>query len=140
MLKGIRLFERNAGGVLAMYGNVYRSGDSIYGSYMSIPDELIELPKEPGYYTVDGDKINVEDWVDPVDWIPENLLPEFKYLAMDEDCRWYIHISQPNQDEDEWVEGGYTECLSDIIETNFDPLGWKNSLHVRGEDGMWRRV
>ena len=139
-LKGVRALCRSYNGIFALTGEVRKANDIIYGDLHSLPEELIDLPPEHGYYTIDGEKIDLESWVDPVDWLPKGLVDEWKYAAMDRSERWFLYPELPVIDEGPQVfKGPDNYDLSGLFKTYSDPLGWRESLHVRDEDGNWKR-
>ena len=142
-LKGVRALRRTYNGIFAVTGDAYRSGPNIYGDLHSLPEELVDLPKEEGYYTVDGELIDLESWVDPVDWLPKGMLDEWKYVAMDGSEAWYFYSVMPMIEEKTQMfsvpEAETPFSVDQLFKTYPDPLGWRQSLHVRDEDGNWKR-
>lgn len=142
-LKGVRALRRTDNGIFALTGDVYRLGPNIYGDIHNLPEELVDLPKEEGYYTVEGELIDLESWVDPVDWLPKGMLDEWKYAAMDRSGAWYFYKVMPMVEEKPQVfsvpEAETHFFVYELFKTYPDPLGWRQSLHVRDEDGNWKR-
>ena len=141
-LKGVRALRRTDNGIFALTGEVRKASGIIYGDLHSLPGELVDLPKEEGYYTIDGEMIDLESWVDPVDWLPTGLIDEWKYTAMDWSGRWFLYPELPIVDEGtQLFKGSDNYDLSGLFKTSPDPLGWRQSLHVRDEDedGNWKR-
>ena len=140
-LKGVRAITRTHNGIFLLTGNVYRRETIIhYDDLHNLPEELVDLPPEHGYYTVEGEMIDLESWVDPVDWLPKGLVDEWKYVAMDRAGRWFLYPELPTVNEDpQMFKGSDNYDLSGLFKTYPDPLGWRQSLHVRDEDGNWKR-
>lgn len=142
-LKGVRVLCRSYNGIFAMTGEIRKTHDDIYGDLHSLPVELVDLPLENGYYTVEGEKIDLDNWVDPVDWLPKGLLDEWKYAAMDWSGAWYFYRVPPMIEEKPQMfsvpETETNFSVDQLFKTYPDPLGWKQSLHVRDEDGNWKR-
>ena len=142
-LKGVRALCRTYNGIFAMSGEVRKANDIIYGDLHNLPEELVDLPKEHGYYTIDGEMIDIDSWVDPVDWLPIGLVDDWKYVAMDRSEVWYLFRDLPAVDEGSQmfkeVPGGNIFDLTLMFKTSPDPFGWRQSLHVRDEDGNWKR-
>ena len=140
-LKGVRALCRSYNGVFALSGEARKVNDAIYGDLHNLPEELVDLPLEHGYYTIDGEMIDLDSWVDPVDWLPIGLVGDWKYVAMDRSGRWYLYPELPVIDEGPQMFKGSDNYydLSGLFKTYPDPLGWRQSLHVRDEDGNWKR-
>ena len=142
-LKGVRVLCRSHNGVFALTGEVKKVNDVIYGDLHSLPEELVDLPPECGYYTVDGEMIALESWVDPVDWLPKGMLDEWKYVAMDRSGAWYFYNILPMVEEKTQMfsvpETETPFSVDQLFKTYPDPLGWRQSLHARDEDGNWKR-
>ena len=142
-LKGVRALRRTYNEIFAMTGEVKKVNDIIYGDIHNLPEELVDLPKEEGYYTVEGEMIDLESWVDPVDWLPKGMLDEWKYAAMDRSGAWYFYNILPMVEEKTQsfsvpeIENHFS--ADTLFKTYPDPLGWRQSLHVRDEDGNWKR-
>ena len=142
-LKGVRLLSRTYNGIFALTGEIRKVYDMIYGDLHSLPEELVDLSPEYGYYTVEGAKIDLDTWVDPVDWLPKGMLDKWKYAAMDRSGFWYLHKELPTVDD--WsqtfseAENGDLFGIAKLFEVYPDPLGWRQSLHARDEDGNWKR-
>ena len=143
-LKGVRAITRTHNGIFLLTGNVYRRETIIhYDDLHNIPDNLIDLPPEYGYYTVEGEMIDLESWVDPIDWLPKGMLDEWKYVAMDRSEAWYFYRVLPMVEEKTQMfsvpETETPFSVDQLFKTYPDPLGWRQSLHVRDEDGNWKR-
>lgn len=117
-LKGVRALRRTDNGIFALSGKIRKANDIIYGDLHSLPEELVDLPKEEGYYTIEGELIDLESWVDPVDWLPKGMLDEWKYAAMDGSGEWYFYNTLPMVEEKTQVFSvpeaeptlGFTSC------------------------------
>jgi hypothetical protein len=142
-LKGVRALRRTYNGIFALTGEVKKVREIIYGDIHNLPEELVDLPKEEGYYTIEGELIDHESWVDPVDWLPKGMLDEWKYVAMDGSGAWYVYSILPMAEEKtQMFSVPETEThfsVDQMFKTYPDPLGWRQSLHVRDEDGNWKR-
>ena len=139
-LKGVRALCRSYNGIFALSGKVRKVNDVIYGDLHNLPEELVDLPLEHGYYTTDGEMIDLDSWVDPVDWLPKGLVGDWKYVAMDRSGRWFLYPELPTVDEGpQMFKCSDHYDLSGLFKTYPDPLGWRESLHVRDEDGNWKR-
>ena len=142
-LKGVRALRRTDNGIFAVTGEVRKVNGIIYGDIHNLPEELVDLPPEHGYYTVEGELIDLESWVDPVDWLPKGMLDEWKYAAMDRSGAWYVYNTLPMVEEKtQMFSVPETEThfsVDQLFKTYPDPLGWRQSLHVRDEDGNWKR-
>lgn len=142
-LKGVRALRRTDNGIFALTGEVKKVRGTIYGEIHNLPEELVDLPKEEGYYTVDGELIDLESWVDPVDWLPKGMLDEWKYAAMDRSEAWYFYRVLPMVDEGAQMfslpEAETHFSVDQLFKTYPDPIGWRQSLHARDEDGNWKR-
>lgn len=142
-LKGVRALRRTYNGIFALTGEVKKVNDIICGDIHSLPEELVDLPKEEGYYTIEGELIDLESWVDPVDWLPKGMLDEWKYAAMDRSGAWYVYNILPMVEEKtQMFSVPETEThfsIDQLFKTYPDPIGWRQSLHERDEDGNWKR-
>ena len=142
-LKGVRALCRSYNGIFALSGKVRKVNDVIYGDLHNLPEELVDLPPEYGYYTIDGEMIDLDSWVDPVDWLPKGLVDEWKYVAMDRSEAWYFYRVLPSVEEKTQMFSIPGEeinfSVDQLFKTYPDPLGWRQSLHVRDEDGNWKR-
>ena len=142
-LKGVRALRRTDNGIFAMTGEVKKVRETIYGDIHNLPEELVDLPKEEGYYTVEGEMIDLESWVDPVDGLPKGMLDEWKYAAMDRSGAWYFYNILPMVEEKTQMfsvpEAETYFSIGQLFKIYPDPLGWRQSLHVRDEDGNWKR-
>ena len=142
-LKGVRALCRSYNGIFALSGKVRKVNDVIYGDLHNLPEELVDLPPEHGYYTIDGEMIDLDSWVDPVDWLPKGLVDEWKYAAMDRSGAWYFYNTLPMVEEKTQMfsvpETETTFSVDQLFKTYPDPLGWRQSLHARDEDGNWKR-
>lgn len=142
-LKGVRALCRSYNGIFALTGKVRKINATIYGEIYNLPEELVDLPEEVGYYTIEGEKIDLDTWVDPVDWLPKGVLDEWKYAAMDRSEAWYFYRVLPMVEEKTQMfsipEDEINFSVDQLFKTYPDPLGWRESLHVRDEDGNWKR-
>lgn len=142
-LKGVKALCRSYNGIFALTGKVRKAHDVIYGEIHNLPEELVDLPSEYGYYTIEGEKIDLDTWVDPVDWLPKGMLEEWKYVAMDRSEAWYFYRVLPSVEEKPQMfsipEVEINFSVDQLFKTYPDPLGWRQSLHVRDEDGNWKR-
>ena len=142
-LKGVRALCRSHNGIFALSGKVSKIHDIIHGDLHNLPEELVDLPKEEGYYTAEGEMIDLESWVDPVDWLPKGLVDGWKYAAMDRSEVWYFYTVLPSVEEKTQMfsipEVEINFSVDQLFKAYPDPLGWRQSLHVRDEDGNWKR-
>lgn len=73
--------------------------------------------------------------------IPTNISMQFKYAAMDMNCKWRVFKKEPSLSSTFWLSSvGMSTVLSEVHDVPKDPLGFKNSLHGRNEDGTWCRI